>query len=81
VPYELLYGDCHCFGKTTYRHSMADSENKVRRRVEAARDDIRRPVPPGSDPVWTCPVAGCPGHVPRPWVDFRPTDDGEDVQP
>ena len=36
------------------------------------REDDRRPVPPGSDPVWTCPVSGCPGHVQRPWFSYRP---------
>ena len=81
VPYELLYGYCHCFGRTTYQHGIADSEAEARRWVETGRKAERRPVPPGSDPVWTCPVTGCPGHVQRPWFSYRPAPDGEDATP
>jgi hypothetical protein len=77
VPYELLYGYCHCFGRTTYQHGLAASEAEARRWVETGRNDDRRPVPPGSDPVWTCPVTGCPGHIQRPWFSYRPVPDGE----
>ncbi len=81
MAYELLYGYCHCFGKTTYRKGVVASEKEARRWVAASREDLRRPVPPGSDPVWTCPVAGCPGHVQRPWFAYRLAPGGEDAQP
>ena len=79
MPYELLYGYCHCFGKTTYRKGQVASETEARRWVEMGRKDSLRPVPPGSDPVWTCPVTGCPGHVQRAWFDYRPILAGEDT--
>jgi hypothetical protein len=81
VPCELRYGDCHCFGKTTYRHRVADSVNEARSRADAAREDFRRPVPPGSDTVGACPVAGDPGHGQGPWVACRPAPCGEEAQP
>ena len=81
LPFALLYGYCHCFGKTTYRHGLAASEAEARRWVAAGRSDDRRPVPPGSDSVWTCPVTGCPGHVQRPWFAYRPVAGEEDVTP
>jgi hypothetical protein len=78
VPYELLYGYCHCFGKTSYRHGWAASEKEARCWVDRARASRKRPVPAGSDPVWTCPVAGCPGHGQVPWFDYRPIPDKEE---
>lgn len=81
MSYELIYGYCHCFGRTTYRHGLAASEEEARRWVQAAREDPRRPVPAGSDPVWTCPVAACPGHRQRPWFAYRPVPGKAGRQP
>jgi hypothetical protein len=81
LTYELLYGYCHCFGRTTYSGGRACSEEDARRWVESARAEGRRPVPPGSDPVWTCPVTGCPGHVQRAWFDYRPVAERGGCQP
>lgn len=81
MRYELLYGYCHCFGRTTYRHGLAASESEARQWVAEGRGSDRRPVPPGSDPVWTCPVTGCPGHLQQPWFAYRAVPDGEDGTP
>jgi hypothetical protein len=75
LPYELLYG-CR-FGKTTDRHGRADLENEARRRGKEVREDKRRSVPPGRNPVRTWPVAGCPGYVRQPRSDRRAADGGE----
>ena len=81
MRYELLYGYCHCFGRTTYRHGLAASESEARQWVDEGRGSDQRPVPPGSDPVWTCPVTGCPGHLQRPWYAYRAVPVGEDGTP
>ena len=57
MPYELVYGYCHCFGKTTYRHGLAASEAEARRWVAMERGDDRRPVPPA---VIRCGLARSP---------------------
>ncbi|MGD9331384.1 MAG: hypothetical protein PVJ53_08730 [Desulfobacterales bacterium] len=79
MPFELLYGYGHCFGKTTYRQGRVAFEDEARQWMEKGRGADRCPVPPGGDPVWTCPVTGCPGHVQRPWFDYRQVSGGEET--
>jgi hypothetical protein len=71
MAYELIWGYCHCFGKTTYREGLVDTEPEARQWVANRRRDAGRPWVPPTDPVRTCPVAACPGHRQRAWFDYR----------
>jgi hypothetical protein len=71
MPFELIWGYCHCFGKTTYREGLVGSEAEARQWVATRRRDFGRPRVPQADPVRTCPVAACPGHRQQPWFDYR----------
>jgi hypothetical protein len=78
MAFELIWGFCHCFGKTTYREGVVNTEAEAREWVATRQRATSRPWVPREDPVRTCPVAACPGHRQRPWYDYRPAaDDGE----
>jgi hypothetical protein len=71
MRFELLWGYCHCFGKTTYHAGFAASEAEARRWVQTQPCGMVMREIPVSEPLRRCPVVSCPGKRQRPWFGFR----------